>query len=334
QQNEPGVRHVRAGGGGGGGLRTELRLARRAMTEALKGSVDLVYARISPSTSLAPRVARARAAPLVLELNGAILDELERAGRSKSAITIVKANLQSLIQRARALVTVEERIAQHARERLGCKNPIVIHNGADLHVATPGSREDARRRLDLPLEGTILGFAGTLSREVRLEALIELLVKRRDLSAVVAGDGPARNILIEAKDRLQSRLRWLGAVPHDVAIDVLRASDVAINLRVGWIGMKPLEYAAVGRRFVNPRALGWERIDGLYPGLSAVLWLDEVDGRNLEVAVDAAIDEERVRGPLPAAAVARARAHIGWEHTARKLDALFRAVTEEAKLRG
>lgn len=323
-----GVARVRPPPGLHPGVRMEIALAGLASSVALRFSPHAAYVRLSASSSFVPFALASLQVPFVVELNGRLLEELRKLGRSPAAIRVVRFNLRRVVGRARALVAVEPEIGRHAERELGAKRVVVIENGADIDRATPGSREEARRLLDLPLDRPIAVFAGTLVPELRLDLLFEVLRDEPDLLFVLAGDGPQRDRVAAARRHLPDRFRWLGSIPHDRAVQLIRAADVGVNVRDGDLGMKSFEYAAIGRRFVNFDVEGASRLTALYPGLDAVHLVTERSVAGLRSALHAALRAERERGPLPAEAIEAARSRVGWDHTARRIADLLDTIQQ------
>jgi glycosyltransferase involved in cell wall biosynthesis len=310
-----GIRRIRPPRTLHAGARMEAALAVLAAREASRADYDAAYVRISASSSLVPATLAALGVPVILELNGRILDELRELGRSELAIRTVALALMTVVHLARAVIAVEPKIGRHAEEALGAKNVIVVENGADLERATPGDRSEARKALGLDPRAKILTFVGTLVPELRLDLLLEAHRAMEDVTLLVAGDGPQKSAL--SGDR--SRIVHLGTVPHDKAVLAIRAADACINVRDGDLGMKCFEYAAIGRRFVTFAVEGSERLAALYPGLEAVHLVGERSAAALRAAVERALEAERRLGPLAPEAIASARDGIGWDHTARRI---------------
>lgn len=317
----PGVTRIRPSRRSHPGVRLEAELARLTVEHALRHRPDIAYVRLSPTSSLVPLSLSALSIPIVLELNGRILDELRERKRGALAVRVARRSLSRVVRLSRALVAVEPRIATHAERELGARETTVIENGADLDVATPGDREEACRALGLDADRTHLVLAGTLGPELRLDLLVDAHRSLDGVTLVVVGDGPGR-ATVEAARTLagsSSPIVVLGAVPHEHAILAIRAADACVNVRDGDLGMKCLEYAAVGRRFATFRVEGAERLERLYPGLSAVHLVEERSARALSQAIARALEAEATFGPLPSEAVLAARRSLGWEHTAKRI---------------
>jgi len=312
-----GVERVRPPRGLGPGARLEAVLAALAVHTVRRRRPDVAYVRISASTSLIPIVLAARRVPIVLELNGRILDELRERARPAWAIALVKRSLTTVTRLSRAMVAVEPRIGRHAEQELSAGNVVVIENGADLDAATPGDRRTARQRLGLDDQKQYVAYAGTLAPEQRFDLLLEAQEQLRSFTLLVAGAGPQTERLERA--RRDRDIELLGVVPHATAIETIRAGNICVNVREGDLGMKCFEYAACGRRFVAFGGEGTERLEALYPGLDAVHLVGEKSAAAVAHAVERALTAERTRGPLPPDAITNARATIGWDRTARRI---------------
>jgi len=299
------------------GLRLELALARKAARRLLLRAPEVGYVRLSASSSALPLLLAAARIPLWLELNGPILDELRARARDPAQVDAVRRSLRQMVAAARGLVAVEPSIGQHARRELGARRVFVVENGVELQVATPGHRTEARRRLDVDLEARVVGFAGTLSPEIRLDLVLPLL-ERHGLTLLVAGEGPGSELL---KDH--PRVCWLGRVDHGRAVDVLRACDVCLGLREGWAGMRPLESLAVGRRIVLWGPSGSQRLRSLTADLPEFLFVAR-DPAGFEAALLRALEAEARLGPPAPELLAPVRSQLGWDATAGRLVELFK----------
>ena len=305
----------------------EIVLAALAASIVARARPDVAYVRLSASSSAVPAMLAALRVPVVLELNGRILDELRDAGRPPLVIAAARASLRAVVAVARHLVVVEAAIGRHAEAELGARRLSLIENGVDLGVATPGDRGAARRRLGLDPATRIVTFAGTLVPQQRVDLLLEAHKALAGITLLVAGAGPLAERVAGAARVAPpaSPIIVLGAVPHEVAVAAIRAADACVNVRDGDLGMKGFEYAAAGRRFAAFCVEGAERLHTLYPGLEAVHLIQERTADGVVRGMRAALDAEARLGPIPPQAVERARATIGWEHTARRIAAVLDA---------
>jgi glycosyltransferase involved in cell wall biosynthesis len=322
-----GVERLRPPSGLAPGARLEAALAMLATRRLAAERFDAAYVRLSASSLFLPLAIAARRVPLVVELNGRILDELRELGRPRWMIRLVEKSLRTVVRRACRLVAVEPGIARHAETALRAARVVVIENGADLDAAIPGDRDAARRALGLDLDRRYVAFTGTLVPEQRFDLLLEAQRRLGSFTLLIAGAGSQAGLLGAAARTAPIVL--LGAVPHDTAIQAIRAADVCVNVRDGDLGMKCFEYAAVGRRIVAFRIAGAERLEALYPGLDAVHLVDERSAGGVARALEAALAAEGRLGALPPSAVTAARGTIGWEHAARRIAAVLTACVED-----
>ena len=320
-QPVPGVRHRRPPAALEAGVKMELALSALVLREVARRRPDAAYVRISASTSAVPAALAGLRVPVVLELNGPILDELANLGRSDTVIAAVGAALAGVIRTARTLVVPLPSVGTHARDALGAEQVVVVANGADLDAARPGDRAAAREALGLPTEPKMIGLVANLAPELRMDLLAEAHRKLAGVALLVVGDGAQRGFVdaMAMATRPSSPVLYLGKLPHPQAVRAVQAVQVCVNVRDGCLGTKSLEYAAVGRRQVAFDTEGADRIAGLYPGLDAVHLVAERSAVALRAALEAALDAELSRGPLPDDAVAAARANLGWDQTARDL---------------
>jgi glycosyltransferase involved in cell wall biosynthesis len=324
----PGVRRVHPPASLAAGARMEAALAALVFAEMVRSRPDVAYVRLSASSSLVPLACRVARLPYVVELNGRILDELAHLGRPEPVIELVRASLAAAIRGARALVAVSEKIGRHAVEALGAREASIIPNGADLDAATPGDRDRAKAALGLPSEIRLVTMVGSLAPELRLDLLAEAHRKLSGTGLLVVGDGPGATFVqaMRAATRPSSPVIFFGPRPHAEAILAIRAAHACVNVRDGDLGMRGLEYAAVGRRQVAFEVEDSDRIADLYPeDLRAVILVRERSAPALRRAIEVALDAEAVLGPLPGDAVERARARIGWGHTAAQIAAVLEA---------
>ncbi|MBX2810287.1 MAG: glycosyltransferase family 4 protein, partial [Myxococcales bacterium] len=299
------------------GMRLEAVLASLSVYAYVQFRPQVGYVRLSASSSMVPWTLRGLRLPLVFELNGCLLDELRHRGRKEWQVRAVQ-RVQQEILRDGLLVAVDTNTEQHGREQLGASQTLVVENGADIDVAIAGDRVLARERLGLPADGLIIGFAGTLAMELRFDLLEAALLRLSQKPLlVVAGDGPQR-LFFESRTG-DKGIVWLGATSHEKAIDVLRAADICVNVREGIPGMKTLEYASVGRRFVTFNVQGVERLTTLYPEHQVAFIVKERTPEALAEALMAALSTEKENGPLPPSAIAKAQGLVSWKHTAVRL---------------
>src|SRR5262249_20604504 len=127
----------------------------------------------------------------------------------------------------------------------------VIHEGLDLdewHPMRPEQVREKKRRLGLPEDAVVIGFAGRLIPIKRPDSLIatarELIARYPRLHFVILGDGPLRPVLEAQAAELGERFRILGWQP---TTHWLPAVDILVQ---------PSEIDAVPRSIMEAMACG------------------------------------------------------------------------------
>ncbi|TLZ45503.1 MAG: glycosyltransferase family 4 protein [Methanobacteriota archaeon] len=145
--------------------------------------------------------------------------------------TVARATMVPLLSDG-ALVVNSTALADRFRHY----RPRVIPNGLDRtkfeHLPT---REDARKRLGLPPERTILSYVGKVIPEKRVEWLLEIARHLPNVEAVIVGgyseeyygDRYYRSLLSKYAD-IRERTRFVGEVSWDLVPSYLAASDVFV----------------------------------------------------------------------------------------------------------
>ncbi len=321
-----GVTRLDGGDSRSPGTRREIDLAARLTKKILRDRPDLVYIRVSASTSLTAKACSLARVPYVVELNGSILEELAQRGRSPRAIKVVQASLRLVFSRAEHTVAMFYGIADHARQKLGARGVTVASHGVDLETAVVADRSAARRELDLPDDLPIISLVSTLGSELRLDLLAEAHQHMPGVRLVIAGHGERVAVVEDMVKSASSAspVHYLGSLPHPRAISLINASDVCVNVRTGFVGMKGLEYAALGRRQVGFDHPDLDRLKGLYPSGSGFIAVRE-SAKSLREGLQSALRQE-AQEPLSVEAVEAARSQVGWNVKAAELDEVFKRV--------
>lgn len=146
-----------------------------------------------------------------------------------------------LLAQADAVIVISDEVEQLLRA--GGLSPACfarIPNAVDtekFRPATASERDDLRRRLGLPLDRTVLLYAGRLSRAkgvpLLVEAAPELIARHPDLCIIIVGTGKGSfdDCETELADAIRSHslgedVHMLG--PTDRVHDYMRAADIAL----------------------------------------------------------------------------------------------------------
>lgn len=161
---------------------------------------------------------------------------------------------RSLARRSTRLVAVGSQVRDDLL-RAGIGRPeqyLVVPPGVDL--PTPSSQQVARKELDLPADGPVIGFLGRLTTVKRpdrlLDVFAEVAARRPDAVLAIAGEGDLLDDVRRKAEPFGGRVRFLGW--QRGVETVLSASDVVV-LTSDNEGMPVslIEAAAVGRPAVT-----------------------------------------------------------------------------------
>jgi 4-amino-4-deoxy-L-arabinose transferase-like glycosyltransferase len=154
------------------------------------------------------------------------MDEFQHATGAR--IAALRALRNGAIREARIVVCPSTYLAELAEAWGANPRDIVVLPNAGPRTDRLPTKEDARR--SLAIEGTVLVFAGRLGRQKALEVALEAIAPLSGVTLLVAGDGPDRPVLEAQAARLglQSRVRFLGAQPHERVLELLRAADASL----------------------------------------------------------------------------------------------------------
>ena len=215
-----------------------------------------------------------------------------------------KVFVKEVLEKSAKVIFVSKALMNDTCEKLGYdkSNGIVIPNGVDTNVFKPMDKEEARKKLSLPLDKKIVGFVGNLIEVKgadRLPAIAEELIKlRSDAFFLIVGDGPLMNSLRECMPTDITRFK--GRVEYQLMPMVMNSIDVlVVPSRQEGFGTVILEARACGARVVGtnvggiPEAIGDERLlssnseDLLEELAQRISWIisDELDFDNVSHCV-------------------------------------------------
>jgi glycosyltransferase involved in cell wall biosynthesis len=200
---------------------------------------DVVYVRGIHAT-LTPALAAGRLErPLLVELNGLLEHEVKGIRRA-----VVRKAHRFTLRRTARVVTVSPllREAIAGRYEFPPERIDVVPNGVDTELFAPGDRDEARKRLGLPLDRTIVVCVAGFFAHHALEFLIAAAAKSKALLVLVGKDGPTGGDILHA-----------GRVPHEKVPDYVTAADACTyvlkspHAQFGFSPLKLYEYMAAGR---------------------------------------------------------------------------------------
>ncbi|TYK53308.1 glycosyltransferase [Actinomadura decatromicini] len=200
-------------------------------------------------------------------------------------------------------VTTALRLGLTTPERVRLSWPAV---DVAAYATAPGSRAQARRRLDLPLGVKVVGSVGRLTFQKGPEIFAKAIARLPDdVFGLWVGGGPMADELAEltAKLGVGDRMRWLGH--RDDVADVLPAFDV-MAMASRWEGLPCVLVEAIGAGIPLVATAVPSNQDLVLAGETGMLVRPE-DPEGLAGAISALLDD-----PSAAARMAeRARERVG-----------------------
>jgi len=142
-----------------------------------------------------------------------------------------KTAVREVLEKAAKVIFVSKALMKDACEKLGYdkSNGIVIPNGVDTNVFKPIDREEARKKIGLPLDKKIVGFVGNLIEVKgahRLPAIArELIDLRSDVFFIIVGDGPLMKML---RERMPVNTVFLGSIDHYLIPIAMNSIDILV----------------------------------------------------------------------------------------------------------
>jgi glycosyltransferase involved in cell wall biosynthesis len=173
------------------------------------------------------------------------------------------------LRHARAIITVTEEFRDYLTA-LGLKNIHVIPNGVSSDLLKPVPMDQARHRLGL--NGTVLGYVGTLEYWVDLETVIEALPELDATLLIVGPDNVTQyGSLIKklAEERgVTDKLVFSDVVPYADLGQYISAMDVCLNPLKRMkkndmtLGGKIFNYLSCGKPVLSSRMTALEHFFG------------------------------------------------------------------------
>jgi peptidoglycan/xylan/chitin deacetylase (PgdA/CDA1 family)/glycosyltransferase involved in cell wall biosynthesis len=261
---------------------------RTALEGGCQGRPDIVLAYWAhPDGEAAVYAARRMGVPAVVMVGGSDILLLARRGARRRCI-------ENVMQLADAVITTGQDLRNRVIEMgVGPDKVHVAYRGVDTSVFAAGDKQEARRRLSVPLDLPVLLWVGRMVPVKGLEVLLaacSILHARGVLFRVyLVGDGAQRQALEKAtvKLGLTEKVSFVGTLPADRLPDWYRAADLTV-LPSHSEGVPNVlrESAACGTPFVASRVgdipdLAEEGVDHLIPPGDAVSLAQAImDGLN------------------------------------------------------
>ncbi len=219
---------------------------------------DIVFAPWAyPDGWAAVELGHSAGLPVVVKVHGS---DVRLLGRHRGRQT----GTAQALNCADGVVAVSHELAGQVRNlNVSPERIRVMHSGVDSRLFHPGSRTEARLRLGLPTEQSILVFIGNLLPVKGIDLLVDacafLSRSGAQFTCYLIGQGPSRSTLDRQIQNLclADQVRLVGPRPHEQLPDWFRAASVfVLPSRSEGLPTVLLEALASGTPFVASRVGG------------------------------------------------------------------------------
>lgn len=285
---------------------------------ALRG-VQLAHAHAGRDHLLVGVASRLRGIPLVRTLHSFLEPSLSGLAR------------YVLRHHTRRIICVSEAMRRHALSwGVSAERLEVITNGIDVERFQPQPRGEARRRLGLPLDATIVGAISGLWHLKGPDVFLRAMAGVPYVHVLVAGNGPMRDDLgvLARQLGLGERITFTGQL-DDPRLGYAAADLIVLASRRDAFPLVALEAQACGRPVVA------FEVDGIPETLAddTGVLVPAGDVARLARAIQALTSDGERMKRMGRAGVERVRARFSQDLMVRRVVALYDAVLTEVALR-
>ncbi|AEC52779.1 galactosyltransferase or LPS biosynthesis rfbu related protein [Pyrococcus sp. NA2] len=198
--------------------------------------------------------------------------------------------------------------------------PVVeIPNGVNVNMFNGDGKEEAREKLNI--KGKIVLYVGRLEPRKGVNYLIEAM-KHVDGTLIVVGDGKMKEFLVRKVRSLglEGKVKFYGFVPHDILVDLYKASDVFVLPSISEaFGIVLLEAMASETPIVGTSVGGIPEIVG-----KAGIIVPPRDPKALARAINLLLSDERLARKMGKEGRKRVERLYSWDKVAEKTVKLYR----------
>jgi glycosyltransferase involved in cell wall biosynthesis len=320
-----------------------LRFAQAAITVCRE--VDVFYERYWFLNYGGLLAARRLQIPLIIEVNGDIVEEYEQLGIELSAAQwrVIRFINKQILTGADHVITVSEPLRQRLLDtwQVAPERVTTVDNGAHVNLfARPSLATDGLKTQYGLNGGPLVMFVGTFKPWHGLDLLIRAFGQTTEnhpqARLVLVGDGPMREQMRATAEthNIAEKVIFTGMVAHEEVASLLSLADVAVlSPRVSGAALvqsplKLFEYMAAGKAIVAPAI----------PNVAAII-TDQENGllvapdseAELAQALDRLLADDRLRRQLGQTAQGQALTRHSWETAVTKIESLLYAEVEAGK---
>jgi glycosyltransferase involved in cell wall biosynthesis len=272
--------------------------------------------------------------PLILELNGNIIKEIDERGL---AITRLQQRIGQWItihtfRAADRVVVVSEALRRILIEeyRIPEEKVTVVINGTNLRLFSKKYDQDLIRSQYRFTRGPVVAFVGTFEPWHGIDLLISsfraVLSKHPDAQLVLIGDGSGKDKAVAQASNygLANKIRFLGRLPQDQVAAVLNVAKVLVapysfkHSNIVGTPLKLLEYMATGNGIVASTAPIHEIIEHGITGLR----VPPANEDALTHGILCLLENDALCRSLGQNAALRAQTY-SWDNVTRQLETIF-----------
>jgi glycosyltransferase involved in cell wall biosynthesis len=282
---------------------------------------DVVYVRGIHATVTPALAAERLGRPLVVEINGL----LEREATSPWRRAAVRVAHRFTLARASRVVTVSPRLGEALTSRYGfaAERIDIVPNGADTSLFRPGDRDEARRRLGLPLERPIVLCVASFYAHHARELLVEAAAKAGAFLVLVGGEAVRSGGVLGT-----------GPVAHEAVPGYVAAADVcAYVLRSPYEGaaFSPLKvYESMASARPVAAATDLEELRGFVNESGVGLGV-ELSSSALAGALERLLSDAPLRERMGRRGRELAESTYSWDRAAAQVEGSLRRAVEGAR---
>jgi len=163
---------------------------------------------------------------------------------------------------------------QNEEVEIGSKKVVVIHHGVDTELFNPNiAREEARRRIEIPLNAKVVLWNDRISPEKDLETFVKavecVLSEVKEVYIYIKGRAVVKSYYEKIKDSLKNLLKsgkvkiHVGWIPQSKLPLLYRAADVSVKTsKYENFGLGVAESMACGTPVVAPNAITFPEVIG------------------------------------------------------------------------
>lgn len=222
---------------------------------------NVVYTRACFFQGVLAVFCRIAGMPLVGEIDSMVDEEIRMRGGSSVAVLLARILDTLNFTLSSGLVCVTRGLrAESIRRGARPRTTAAIPNGAAVEIMTPGDLAAARKRLKLPPDAFIIGFAGAFAEWQGLDRLVEVASelknrKRKNIRFTLMGGGPLETWIRQetASRGLSDVFDFFPIAGREQVAEFFQACDaVAITIH----DMRKLRYGLSALKFWDAVSVG------------------------------------------------------------------------------